>query len=53
MTEVSSLKNKKKGIKYNIRKLYVIIKRKFNKFDSHIKRNVDCDCFFYNKNDGE
>ena len=40
-------------MKYRLRKIYVIIRRKIDKFDWFIKRYVDYDMFFYNRYDGE
>lgn len=40
-------------MKYRLRKIYVIIRRKIDKFDWFIKRYVDHDIFFYNRYDGE
>lgn len=40
-------------MKYRLRKIYVIIRRKIDKFDWVIKRYVDHDMFFYNRYDGE
>lgn len=40
-------------MKYRFRKIYVIIRRKIDKFDCFIKRYVDHDMFFYNRYDGE
>lgn len=40
-------------MKYRLRKIYVIIRRKIDKFDWFIKRYVDQDMFFYNRYDGE
>lgn len=42
-----------KNMKYNIRKIYIIIKRKIDRFDWFVKRYVDHDWLFYDRWDGE